>query len=1038
MRIKLQYGVGFLQRRSILLLTFLMVTTHFAVAIHFQDKVVTGKIVGSDNTPIPGVSVYQRGTASGTISDTQGNYKVSVFNTDAVLVFSAIGFLTQEIAVQDRSTINITLRDDTKTLDEVVIVGYGEQKRSDVTGSLTVVKVADIQNKTQFRLDDALQGMASGVNVTKSGGAPGAAPDIHIRGVGSINDTSPLWIVDGIRQDPGFSFDVSDVESMEVLKDAAASAVYGAQAANGVILVKTKRGKGDLKVTFKSSIGQRSQLKLPHFLNSEDYVKYRTEGRLNAGQNPDPSWSDITANTDWLKAYYAGGGAIQSNYVSLSKGDDKFSFFMSVGNDNETGILIDNTYKRYSMRLNADMKVTKWLKFGESMLASRVIENPIGQIDNSYTGGIPYRSIPLMPIYDPTNPYGGWGRAPVFFQGANPVASQYQQHENKTTNRLDGNFFAEITPVKNLLIRSTVGTNFLNIFDQAFNEAFDYGPGDANHLGQLIYSTTNQNAYTANVVATYNKTIAKHTFKVMGGYESWQFDTRHFNVVGNNYPVQVAQSFNLTQGAINTTDRDNVSQDRLVSQFGRFNYSYDERFLLEGNFRRDGSGKLQNNQYGIFPSFSGGWNIAREKFFQEVPIISGLKLRGSRGSLGSTTPVAPYTYATVYTDQFSSYSFDQLGANKVYGWYAARLANANIQWEKAIMTDIAIDLRAFENKCSFSVDYYDKETTHLLYQKPIPPSVGISTNNFDSDAPSINIGTMRNTGFDIDMGYNDNVGKMNLGVVANTSFMRNKMLSLSGGAPIIDGSGGGQIGGMTLTQPGLPVSSFYGYQVQQMLNSASDVYAVNTYAKDGIYQESGTGPGDLMYKDLSGPNGKPDGKITPQYDRKVIGNPWPKMTYALNLTANYNKMIDIMIQFQGVQGVDIFNASKAYNRNFFGDYTTTYQIADAWTPEHHTNNPRNIATDPNGNWGKPSSYFIENGSYLKLRNIQIGFNVPKAILDKLKMTKGRIYVNGNNVLTITKYSGLDPEIAGSNTARGVDYGQYPQVRTFSAGMEIGF
>jgi hypothetical protein len=297
---------------------------------------------------------------------------------------------------------------------------------------------------------------------------------------------------------------------------------------------------------------------------------------------------------------------------------------------------------------------------------------------------------------------------------------------------------------------------------------------------------------------------------------------------------------------------------------------------------------------------------------------------------------------------------------------------------------------------------------------------------------------MTNKGIDIDLGYSTTFRKLSLNLLGNVSFMRNEMKTLRGDEYITGGNGGGQIGGMTRTQPGQPISSFYGYVVQQMLNSDGDVYAINTYADDGLYQEAGTGPGDFMYKDISGPDGVPDGEVTAQYDRVFIGNPWPKMTYALNVSAVYNNIFDFSIQLQGVQGVDIFNASKAYSRNFFGDNNTTTAIYEAWTPDHHTKNPRNIASDPNGNWGKPSSYFVEDGSYLKLRNVQIGASLPKSLLDKVKINKLRIYVNANNLLTITRYSGLDPEVAGSNTNRGVDYGYYPQVRTYSAGVEIQF
>jgi TonB-linked SusC/RagA family outer membrane protein len=683
------------------------------------------------------------------------------------------------------------------------------------------------------------------------------------------------------------------------------------------------------------------------------------------------------------------------------------------------------------------MKLAKWLKLGESVLLSRVNENPIGNNNENYTGALPYRSIPIMPIYDATNPYGGWGRGPVYFQGPNPVATQYQQHETRTSNRLDGNVYLEATPLKGLMLRSALGLNYLSYLSQQFNEAFDYG-SFANHNGQLTYGSNDANTITANLVGTYAKSFGKHDFKIMAGYESWQYESKHFNVQGTGFPVQVASSMNLVTGAINSTDRANVNQARLLSQFGRLNYNYQDRYMFEANLRHDGSTKFgEQKRYGLFPSYSVGWNISNERFFANVPYVSSLKLRASMGKLGSNN-IDDFIYQPSYTSQFSSYSFDSKGINKVPGYYLSKLANQNVQWEEVNMNNIAIDLTAFENKLSFSVDYYVKDTEELLYGVPIASSVGISTNNFDAVSPQINIGTMRNTGIDIELGYKTGVDKFSFNTSGNVSFLRNEMLSLVGNQYITGGNGGGQIGGMTRTYAGEPISSFYGYEVQQMLNTTGDVYAINTYSKDGIYQEAGTAPGDLMYRDLSGANGAKDGKVTADYDRTIIGNPWPKMMYALNFNAVYNKIIDLSIQFQGVQGVDIFNANKAYSRNFFGDDNSTTDIFEAWTPDVHTNNPRNIANDPNGNFSKPSTYFIEDGSYLKLRNVQIGFNMPSQWLSDVKLKKVRLYVTGNNLLTITKYSGLDPEIAGSNTSRGVDYGMYPQVRTFSAGLDVQF
>lgn len=1006
--------------------------------IYAQERLISGQITASDtNEPIPGVSIYKKRTTIGALSDSEGKFQLQVSDS-TILVFSSIGYAKQEIYVGSRAVLNVSLKEDISSLEEVIVVGYGEQKRSNISGAVAKVNVADILNKTQTRLDNALQGMVAGVTVTRNGGAPGTSPTIHIRGAGSIGDTQPLWIVDGVILDPGNHFDANDVETMEVLKDASASAIYGARAAHGVILVTTKRGKGSLTVNFKSSIGKRDPINLPTLLNSADFVKYKKEGRINAQQNPEPSWDDYTNDTNWLDAFYNGSGVVQSYNFSVSKGDDRSNFFLSFGNDKEQGILIDNSYKRYSLRFNSDFKLTKWLKLGESVLLSKVKENPIGNNNENYSGGIPYRSIPIMPIYDENNPYGGWGTAPVYFQGPNPVATQYQQHEIRTYNRLNGSVYLEAKPLSGLTIRGTVGYNYTTFLGEKFNEAFSYG-SFANPIASLVYSSADDETITGNVVATFEKNIHKHNFKIMGGIEAYQFETTHFNTGRTNFPIDVAWSFNLGTGPYTSTDPYNKDLNRILSQFGRLNYNYDERYLFEANIRRDASASKfgPSNLYGVFPSFSAGWRISQERFFQSVPFITNLKLRASTGKLGSDN-IPSWIYLKTYTSQFSTYSFNQDGSQKASGFYISKYPNTEVQWEEVGMNNIALDVKAFKDKVSLSVDFYLKDTHQLLYEYPIPSSVGIATHNFDPVSPKKNVGTMRNSGVDIDFSYTTAIDKFFITLGGNTSFMKNEMIKLKEGGYITGGNGGGQIGGMTRTQEGKPISSFYGYEVQQILNSPGDVYAINTWAPDGLYQEAGTAAGDLMYKDISGPDGVPDGQVTAEYDRTIIGNPWPKMTYAINATTSYNSLIDLSLQFQGIQGVDVFNASKAYSRNFFGDSNTTTDIYEAWTPEHHTNNPRNIASDPNGNFGRSSDYFIENGSYLKLRNVQIGFTMPKAQLERLSIQRLRVYVNANNLLTITKYSGIDPEIAGSNTGRGVDYGRYPQVRSFSAGLEIQF
>lgn len=1003
-----------------------------------EASTITGKVTDRTNgSPLPGATIVEKGTSNGTVTDAAGNYSIELTDPTAVLTATFVGFQSESRNTEGLSRIDFALIPELVQLDEIAVVGYGVQKRSNITGSISSVDIDAIENKSQVRLDQAIQGLSSGVFVSQNGGAPGSAPTIHIRGVGSIGNTEPLWVVDGIPMSPGNHFDIDDVESIEILKDASASAIYGVKAAHGVILINTKSGETGTQITFKSSLGKRTPIRLPELLGSEDFVRYKRESRLNAGQNPEPAWDDWEHDTDWIDAYYDGSGLIHTYDFSVSRGIENFSYYFSLGYDDETGILIDNTYRRYSARLNSDLELTDWLKVGERMLLSAVRENPIDNFNENYSGAIPYRSIPIMPIKDPDNPFGGWGQAPPYFQGPNPVASQYQQHESRKYNRLDGSLFAELTPLEGLMIRATVGYNYSAYLGERFHEAFNYG-AFANTINSLTFSSADDVTLLGNVYATWEKAIKSHQFRLMAGYEWTDFQTVHFNVTGTDFPLDVARSMNLATGTFNITDRNNIYQARTLSQFGRFNYNYLEKYLFEASIRRDASAPKfgPENIWGIFPSFSAGWVISKEAFFENVPHINTLKLRVSSGKLGSDR-IGDFIYLKAYTSQFTSYAFDQDGQNKVTGFFIARFPNEEVKWEEVFMHNVGMNMTAFSNKLSFGIDAYIKDTKDMLYPTPIPPSVGIAVHNFSPVNPSVNIGTMRNMGIDLDIGYRWVFGDYSLDISSNVSFMKNEMQNLNQGA-ITGGSGGGQIGGMTRTEAGMPMSYFYGYIVQQMLNTPEDIFAINSWAADGTYQEGGTGPGDLMYVDISGPDGVPDGQITAEHDRTFIGNPWPKMIYGLNLSLVKGKMFDISMQLQGVQGVDIFNAEKAYTRNFFGDNNTTPLIYEAWTEENHTQHPRNIASDPNGNFGKPSTYFVEDGSYLKLRNIQVGYNVPEKFLSKLQVSRLRLYLNANNLLTLTGYSGTDPEVAGSNTSRGVDYGLYPQVRTVTGGIELNF
>lgn len=1009
----------------------------FMVTVNAQQKVaIKGHVVDGSNEAIIGANVVVKGTTNGTVTNLDGNFQLEVPN-DAVLVVSFIGFISQEVTVAGKETIHVVLKEETIGVDEVVVVGYGTQKRSNLTGAISSVKAEDLEKLNVNRVDQALRGKAAGVMVNQGGGKPGSGPSIHVRGVGSIGNTSPLWIVDGIRMGTGNYFDVDDVESIEVLKDASASAIYGAQAAHGVILVTTKRGKNDgkINVDFKANVGKSSSINLPEMLNRDQYIEAATISRQAAGQLPDPSWAQPNnlPDTDWADELFAGSGLEQSYNIAISSGNDKSNYYISGGYDSEDGLMIDNKFERYNLRANSDFKLFNGrVKIGESILLSRTVENPIYNSENgNASAGIPWRSIPMWSVYDETNPYGGWGTAPLYQAGANPVAWEYQNHIEYKNNRFNGNVFMEIDILEGLKFRSSFGLNYTSYLSQVFNEAYSYGSlTDTNN--KLSYTSQDTQTLTANFILTYDKTIGNHKFKVMAGYEAVKGDGVIFGASMSGFPVDESYSFNLATGSADVTNRSTISGSRVLSQFGRFNYSYKDKYLLEASVRRDASAPKfgEDNLWGIFPSFSAGWRISEEDFLKDHEVISNLKLRLSSGTLGSDN-ISSYLYDKTYYSSKSYYAFDENGSNKVPGFFLKSFPNEAIKWEEVTMSDIGVDLGLFNNKLSFVMDYYIKKTSDMLYAVPVPLSTGISKSNANPSSVSMNIGEMENKGFEFAVNYQGEVRDIKFNLAANTSFMKNELTKLTEDAYITAGSGGKTFSASTSrSEVGQPLASFYGYQVVKVIDEQAEIDALNAASPDGVYQASGTAPGDLLYADLDG-----DKKIT-SADQTFIGNPWPKMIYGF--TANLEwRNFDFNLFLQGVQGVDIFNGNKAIYQSIYADYNSSPEALNAWSPENHTNQPRLIQSDPNGNFRNVSSYFVEDGSYLKVRNVQLGYNLPKSIVERLRLSRARVYVNGDNLLTFTKYSGIDPELAGANTSRGIDYNAYPQTRTFTVGVELG-
>lgn len=1014
---------------------------------YVQQKSVAGIVVDENGEPLPGVTIVVKGTTNGTVTGEDGSFNIEDVSIETVLQFSFVGMTTKEITVGSQSTINVTLLADAVGLEEVVAIGYGTQKKSDLTGAVSSVKAEEMQKMSVRRLEEAIQGRASGVMISKGKGTPGSSATIHVRGVGSIGNTGPLWVVDGVRMDPGNHLNMNDVESIEILKDAAASAIYGARAAHGVILVTTKRGSSSApQVNIKAQVGVHTALNLPDMLNTEQFLEMNVEARKNGGA--DYSDFDVSPSglpdTDWIDEVWRNG--LEQNYnLSVSGGSDKAKYFFSAAYDKEDGVMIDNWFKKYSIRANSDFKIGKRIKIGESLSISRTGDNP------TFAPGSDmetiYRAIPTMALYDETNPYGGWGRGPTYFPGRNPVGAELQSHELEIVNWLVGNIYVQIDLMEGLYIKGTVGGEISALRNSRFNEAFDYG-NFKNTIADLTYTSQDSDNLLGNVIINYEKTFGAHSIQAMAGYEARKTNSWIFGSKVQEFPVTYTESQALATGSQVAIERSNIGYSRLLSQFGRLTYNYDNKYLFQANVRRDGSSNFgSSNRWGVFPSASFGWRVSQEKFMENISFLSNFKVRASWGINGSDN-IDSYLYASTYTNKNSMYVFDTTGeAGRTRGFFLRRFSNAEAKWEEIEQTDIGFDLGILNNKFSFTADYYVKNTRDMLFPVALPLSFGVSTTRSGSpESTKINLGTLENKGFEFSATYNEKFGGLNLSVTGNGSFNSNEIKSLNRPDDVISAGYEGVAIKQYLsrTEVGQPMGYFYGYVVDGVFQNQSEVDAANAGASDGVYWRSGTAPGDFKFKDIASydEDGNvvmtPDGKVT-DADKTQIGNPWPKFIYGLNINLDY-KSFDLNLFFQGVQGVDLFNANKAYLNNVFQDYNPSTEVYSRWTGEGSTNvNPRLNYNDPNGNFTTPSTYYVEDGSYLKLRNVQLGYTFPKSLVSKIGLGSTRIFVSGQNMLTFTKYSGLDPELSGSNTQRGIDgYSSYPHHRLVSVGVEVSF
>ena len=1010
------------------------------------DFEVSGSITDETGVGVPGANVLIKGTTVGTTTDTDGRFNISVPDENAILVFSFIGYSSQEIAVGSQREINVKLQPDIRQLSEVVVVGYGTQRRSSVTGAVATVTSKEVSALPVASVESALQGRVPGVQVTNNG-SPGTTPTVRVRGIGSITGASqPLYVIDGFPQANYLNnIDTKDIESVEVLKDAAASAIYGSRAANGVIIITTKSGSRDNKVHVEADTyyGVQQAWKTLDLLNTPQYLEYGTELLNNAGASLPPRFSNLDnpiyagatqtyrqTNTDWQDAMFRTAPITQTQ-VSLSTGSEKSKLYTSVSKFDQDGTMIGTNFHRYSLRLNYENKLSNRFTFGENFnISYSKTQNQAESGGRTILQHI-IRSVPYIPIYDPTL-QGGF-RAPSGNDASDPenpvrIATMDQNRDN--VMNIIGRAYIDAKIIDGLTYRFTAGLNY-----SVARHTEDYPIYNDGFAGRITHNlvdnrTTTTSPYYSNQL-TYDKTFGGHSLNVVAVAERQGNSTTFLGTAGQQSRNDITQ----LQGSSNQTATGTLNENELISYLGRINYEFKGRYLLSASVRRDGySGFAPGKKWGNFPGVSIGWRMNEENFMKAVPAISELKLRASYGSLGSIANVGSYEYQS-FINTNTAYDFNNAS---VTGAYFDKLPNKELTWEKTEMLNYGVDLGLFENQITFSAEYFTRNVDDLLLDVAPAPSLGYS------QASKVNIAAMKNWGAEFVLGYAKSVGDLTFNLSANVGFIKNKIEQLNTPNATIFSGTNADFGGFAITRTvkGRPIQEFYGYQTDGIFQNQEEINSANAVDGDGssLYQANAA-PGDIRFKDLNG-----DGVIDSD-DQTSLGNYLPDFTYGLNFSANYRNF-DVTVFFQGVQGNEIYNGTKVLGQGMLRLFNSETDVLNAWTPQNtNTDIPRAVSGDPNQNT-RTSNRFVEDGSYMRLKNISIGYSIPSGTAQALTggaLKKLRVYVSAQNLLTITNYSGYDPEIgnryqnsAGNTLINGIDYGQFPSPRTVMAGLQVGF
>lgn len=1003
--------------------THIILTTEAIKDLHAQQqaKTVTGTVTDVSGEPIIGANIRIKGTTTGTITDIDGNFSIEA-EPQSVIEVSYIGYLTQETVINNQKSIRFLLKEDTKTLDEVVVIGYGVQKKADLTGSVANINTEKLNTQSNANIGQALQGKIAGVDIVSQGGAPGSGTRIMVRGIGTLNNASPLYIVDGMYMNSIDHINPNDIASIDVLKDASSAAIYGSRAANGVIIVTTKEGsntEGKPIIDLSVNLGISTASKFLDMLDAKGWAEVTTIARQAIGKpaldmatdlanKPDNDWQDIMFRP-----------ALMQNYNLAVKGGGKYStYYTGLGYFNQDSIVKGTNYQRYNIQSKNDYK-RGIFSAGTNLIISFSHDKPLHQELRGGMIGTILQSVPTLEKYDDTREGGYGGTYGDVVNIPHPLAiidDNIMDRYNENV-KIFANLYAQIELFKGLKYKLNLTPDFSFERYKNYLNKYDFGLA-TNSITQLTERQRRRRNILVENLLTFDRTFGEHKISALAGYTYQDSRFRHIQAYGEGLPQGLEE---IDAATTNRSNEGNSWRSVLTSILGRVFYSYQNKYLFTATIRRDGSSKFgKNNRYGYFPSFSLGWNVAEEKFMENVHWLDQLKLRGGYGVLGNQE-IDNYQYSSTIT---TGINYPDGNGGLLQGAFPKNFANPDIKWEETAMTNVGIDFMAFNNRLSLTADYYVKNTKDILLTVPIPISSG------GANDPIRNAGKIRNNGFEFNLGWMDQPNPdISYGINLIGSFNKNKVIAMGSESGSIKGGSTNQNITTSETKAGYPIGGYWLISTAGYFNSQEEVDA---YAKDGKKIQPAAEPGDIKFVDANN-----DGVINDD-DRVFQGSPFPDFTFALNGNMRY-KNFDLSIGLQGVLGNKIYNATRQTLEDVTKGSNFLASCLDYWTPENkNASHPRLTRDDPNRNTRAESDRYLENGSYLRLRSVQLGYTFPQTWF-KGAIQHARVYINAENLFTITSYSGYSPDVNADNANyRGFDNFIYPTNRTFMLGLNVTF